>query len=608
MPPRFPREEHEKVPVIKNLVWATKILIKADKWYLISNILSQCASIIFGQFIQSVLLLKVLLSVIQGEGDFAYYVKCLVLFLVIGLVTEVITVWGDYMARIGEKNIFKSLNNMLFEKAAKVDVSSYEDPAFYDKYQRAANILTNGYFSTFSDNLATVIGSFISFVSVISVITSIDPSYLIFLLPVMLVFVVEIFRSKVFFKRDLKMTKNNRVKAYIQRTVFLRDFSKDMRTSNIFSVIMKRFYAAIKSNIEIIKKYGMKLFLFSILSSFCGEIFPIVGTYAYAGYQFAVSNNMDISGFSVVLSSINSVRGTTMSIARGFSDLTQVAFYFQNMRDFFEYESKITDGDREAGEFESLELKNVSFKYPSAKDYSLKDVNLKIEKGQTVAIVGINGAGKSTLVKLLLRFYDVTKGEILYNGINIKEYKQDSLRNRFATVFQDYKTFALSVNENVLCRECSEEDEEIARQALIKSGVWDKINTLENKGNTLLTREFDENGVGLSGGEAQKTAVARIFAKNFDIAILDEPSSALDPIAEYKMYENLIEATEDKTVIYISHRLSSAVLSQNIFVLENGMVIESGSHSELMQLKGKYSEMFTLQASAYKEEGDGDEE
>ena len=605
--PWIPYEEHEKVPVIKNLIWAIKILIKADKWFLISGIISEVATDLFKGFIQSVLFLKVLLTAITGKGDFSYYVKCLVLFFFIGIVSESISVWGDYVTNVGQKKIFKSLNNMLFQKASTVDVSCYEDPAFYDKYQRATDILTRGYFVMFSWNLSIVMGSLFSLVSIISIVSAIDPAYLIFLSPVLLVFPVEVFKSKVVFKRDIRMTTNNRIKSYIQRTVFLKDFSKDMRTSNIFESIMQRFENAIKSNIEIIKKYGFKLFLYSMVSSLFGELIPIAGTYAYAGYQFVAANNLDVSGFSVVLSSIRSVSDSAQGIARSFSDLTQVAFYFQNLRDFFEYEPKVTSGSIKAGEFESLELRNVWFKYPSAEKYSLRNVNLKIEKGQTVAVVGINGAGKSTLVKLLLRFYDVTEGEILYNGINIKDYEQNSLRERFATVFQDYKTFALSVNENVLCRECTPQDEELARQALIKSGVWDKVKSFEKKGSTLLTREFDENGAGLSGGEAQKTAVARIFAKEFDIAILDEPSSALDPIAENRMYENLIEATENKTVIYISHRLSSAVLSDNIFVIDKGTVIESGSHSELMNEGGKYSEMFTLQASAYKG-GDGCEE
>jgi ATP-binding cassette subfamily B protein len=281
--------------------------------------------------------------------------------------------------------------------------------------------------------------------------------------------------------------------------------------------------------------------------------------------------------------------------------MTAMALYFQNLRDFFEYESTVKAGEKEAGEFESIEFKNVSFKYPNTDKYSLQNLNLKINKGETVAVVGVNGAGKTTFVKLLLRFYDVTDGEILYNGVNIKEYDLDSLRSKFATVFQDYKTFALSVNENVICHECSDEEKEIAENALKQSGVWDKIKTLPNGADTVLTREFDDKGAGLSGGESQKTAVARMFARDFDIAILDEPSSALDPIAEYNMYENLIKATENKTVIYISHRLSSAVLSDRIIVLGGGTVIEAGSHNDLLAQGGEYARMFTLQASSYSE-------
>lgn len=601
----IPVHEDIKVLVFKNIIYALKILYKCHKPFMFWQILAQCSYMIFTLFIQSVLFLKILLSVVEGVGDFTYYVKMLMIFFAVGVLSEVIQVVTDYKGLVGHKIIFKSLNNMIFEKASKVDISCYEDPEFYDKYQRATEILTGGLFSAFSYTFATLIGGLISFFSVIGIVASIDPMYLLFLAPILLVFAVEVWKSRVVYKRDLSMTTNNRIKAYAQRTVFLKDFSKDIRTSNIFSVIKSRFDGAVQSNIQILKSYGMKLFIFSMVSSFLGELIPIAGTYAFAGYQFIVTKTLAISGFSVVLSSINSVREATTRIADSFSELSAVALYFQNLHDFFDYESKIISGSRKTDDFESLEFKNVSFKYPSAEKYSLKNVSLKINKGETTAVVGINGAGKTTFVKLLLRFYDATDGEILYNGINIKEYDIDDLRNRFATVFQDYKNFALSVNENVICRICDEEDKKIARDALIKSGVYDKIMTLSNGADTVLTREFDENGAGLSGGESQKMATARMFAKNFDIAILDEPSSALDPIAEYKMYENLISATKDKTVIYISHRLSSAVLSDKLFVLGGGSVLESGTHSELMNSDGVYAKMFALQASSYRK-GEGE--
>ncbi len=603
MPRRWvPVHEEVKVPVLKNVLYAIKILNKADKTIMPSVIIAQLATEVFSNFIQGILFLKVLLGIIEGNASFEYYFKILLLFFASAVIYEVIIIASDYAQNIALKRVFKGLNNMIFKKAGEVDVECYEDPVFYDAYQRATDILNHSVFMAFVMDLSMLIGDAIALVLVISVVTSIDPSYLIFLAPVAIVFIAEIAKSKLMYKRDLSMTTNHRIKAYSQRTVFLKDYSKDMRTSNIFSVILRRFNRAVESNIRIIKNYGWRLFGYSMLTSFFGELVPIVGTYSYATYRFTSDSSLDISGFSVVLASINSVRQTTTGIADSLAELTNMALYFQNLHDFFDYETKVVKGEKMPEELETLEFKNVSFRYPNTEDNVINNVSFKINRGETVALVGVNGAGKTTLVKLMLRFYDVTEGEILYNGVNIREYDTDALRRRFATVFQDYKTFALSVYENVMCHETDEEERAVAEQALRQSGVWDKITTLPQGAATVLTREFDEHGAGLSGGEEQKTAVARMFAKPFDIAILDEPSSALDPIAEYNMYENLIKATENKTVIYISHRLSSAVLSDKILVLDGGRLIEQGTHAELMSEGGEYAEMFTLQASRYRAE------
>lgn len=595
--------EQVKVPVMKNVIYAFKLIWNADKKLFLGYVLAQGASRFFSLFIQNILFLKVLLTVIDGERDFAVYVKYLLLFALVSLVLKALSWYGEYTHQFATKRVLKNLNNKIFEKAVQLDISCYEDPEFYDKYQRATLVLQAGYFDVLCYNIASMLGSIISFVCVVTTVTAIDPMYLLFLVPVLFVFAVELSKSKCVYKRDLEMTTNNRVKAYVQRTVFLKDFSKDIRTSNIFAVLMQRFERAINSNIKILKQYGVKLFVYSMVSSALSEFIPIIGTYALAGYQFIYKDTMTISGFSVVLSSINSVRSATLDIAEGFDELSQMALYFQNLKDFFNYQPKVVSGTVKAPEFESLELKNVSFRYPGAEKNSINDVSFKINKGETCAVVGINGAGKSTLVKLILRFYDVTEGQILYNGIDIREYDIDSLRIRFGTVFQDYKNFAVSVFENVMCRRCSEDDKKIAETALKQSGVWDKINSFAKGGDTVLTREFDENGAGLSGGENQKVSTARLFASDFDVAILDEPSSALDPVAEYKMYENLISLTKNKTVLYISHRLSSAVLSDKIFVISSGRLIETGSHSQLMSLDGEYAKMFKLQSKSYREEG-----
>lgn len=596
--------EPVKVPVLKNVIFALKLVWEADKRLLIGYFVTEISNKVLSMYVQNILFLKVLLSIIDGDADFKTYFTYLLLFFLVFLSVKVISAYAERTRLISTKVVYKRLNNKIFQKAIQLDVSCYENPEFYDKYQRATLVLSSSYYDLICWDVAAVVGGIIALICVIGTVTAINPMYLLFLLPVTLVFAIELLKSKAVYKRDLEMTTNNRIKAYIQRTMFLKEFSKDMRTSNIFAVLTQRFKTAIDANVLILKSYGVKLFIYSMISSLFSDFIPIIGTYAFAGYQFIFTQALSISGFSVVLASINSVRDSTLSIAEGFDEMTQMALFFQNLRDFFDYEPKITDGGKDAEEFQSIEFKNVSFTYPDTTKEILKNVSFKINKGETIAIVGVNGAGKSTLVKLLLRFYDANEGEILYNGINVKEYNVQSLRNAFATVFQDYKNFAVSVNENIMCHECSDEEKKIAEKALKQSGVWEKIASLPKGADTVLTREFEIDGAGLSGGENQKVSAARLFARDFEIAILDEPSSALDPIAEYKMYENLIDVTKDKTVIYISHRLSSAVLSDRIYVLGNGTILESGSHAELMAQGGEYSKMFTLQASSYKGESE----
>ena len=395
------------------------------------------------------------------------------------------------------------------------------------------------------------------------------------------------------------MTPYERQKDYVRRTILLKDFAKEIKTTNIFVVMEKRFRQAIEKNIGVIKKYGWKIALLEIFSDYFAEIVPVTGGFIYGCYRLIVLENLPVSEFSVLVSAITTCRNKIGHLAKYFAMQQKHCLWVQNLREFLEYETQIQSGDKIPDEFESLEFKNVSFKYKEDMDCILKNVSFKIEKGQTIAVVGHNGAGKTTLSKLLMRFYDVSEGEILYNGINIKEYDLAKYREKFASVFQDYRVFAMTVSENVLTEEVTEENKEIAVNALKMAGAYKKIGKLPEKENSLLTKEFDSEGVLLSGGETQKVTIARLFARDFSVAVLDEPSSALDPVAESKMYDALIEGTKGKTVIYISHRLSSATRSDKILVFNNGELVEQGNHLELMEKGGEYSEMFTLQASGY---------
>ncbi|MBQ7981561.1 MAG: ABC transporter ATP-binding protein, partial [Oscillospiraceae bacterium] len=242
---------------------------------------------------------------------------------------------------------------------------------------------------------------------------------------------------------------------------------------------------------------------------------------------------------------------------------------------------------------------NVSFGYNEKDGYILNNISMKLDPYSKIAIVGYNGAGKTTLIKLIMRLYDPNEGEILLDGVNIKEYDVEEYRRKIGTVFQDFKIFAATVKENVLLDFTENGSDEDVRKAIGKSGFAERLETLEQGLSTNLTTEFEEDGVNLSGGEGQKLAVARVFYKDANLIILDEPSSALDPIAEYHLNHSMLTAAENKSVVFISHRLSTTRIADRIYMLEKGRIIEEGSHAELLERKGKYAEMWRVQAGQY---------
>ncbi len=603
MKPDKKQKQKERFKNLKSTLYAVKICVQCAPLLLTAHTLTQTAYWFFTGFIQEILFLKLLLQLIEKGGSFKEYAVLVLIFAVAGLLAKAVDCITDYFVCTRMKYFYKNLNERIFKKAIEVDMSCYEDPEFYDKYKRATEIITGDHFMEFTWRLANVFAGTLTGTFLIIYIVSIDPKLLLILSVGIFVVLAGIAIGKIDVKKDKEMTPHKRSKEYVKRTVFLKDFSKDMRTSDIFAVMLGRLETAVETNRAIIKKYSFKMMLLEGISGFFGKAVPIAASYAYAAYRFVIKQDLAISDFSVIMTAVSNLKDVVNDLGQSISGVKKEVAYFENLKEFMGYESKVTGGSKPADELETLEFRNVCFTYPGAKKPSLTNLSLKINKGETIAVVGQNGAGKTTFVKLLLRFYDPDSGEILYNGTDIREYDIASLRKRLATVFQDYKVFALTVDENVLCREVENEaDSDITDSALRAAGIYERIAALPEGRNTVFTREFDEKGTGLSGGEQQKLCAARMFAKNFDFAILDEPSSALDPIAEYKMYESLIEATKEKTVIYISHRLSSAVLSDRIYVFENGSVIEYGTHDELMAAQGNYCEMFTLQASSYKDE------
>ena len=264
------------------------------------------------------------------------------------------------------------------------------------------------------------------------------------------------------------------------------------------------------------------------------------------------------------------------------------------------YQGSLTTEKRRDNKYE-IEFRNVSFKYPGSNSYALKNVNLKFNIGEKLAIVGMNGSGKTTFIKLLCRLYDPTEGTILLNGIDIRKYRYDEYMNIFSIVFQDFKLFAMPLGENVATS--SDYDKEKVLSVLEKAGFGERLEKMSKGLETHLYKQLDKEGVEISGGEAQKIAIARALYKDAPFIILDEPTAALDPVAEAEIYEKFSEMVDDRTAVYISHRLSSCKFCDEIAVFHEGRVVQKGTHFDLLQdSKGKYYELWNAQAQYYNNE------
>lgn len=603
------KKPRQRAHVIKNTAFMLGCGLKSAPLHMLMIYFAYIAENVYYAVVINVMFLETALSIIEGNGTFKEFFVKMCIIIVGKLLVDLLGYINVYTVRIKfEIKCESYINSLVFKKAQQVELGCYENPEFFDRYNRATWIVERGGFKRIIEGSAWVLGSVISLVMLVIYLISLDPFLLIFILCPVAIIAFRVAKNNLELALEKDMTPYEREKDYVRRTILLKDFAKEIKTTNIFVVLEKRFRGAVEKNIGVIKKYGWKIALLEIFSDYFAEIIPVTGGFVYGCYRLMVAEDIAISDFSVLVSAISTCRNKINNLAYYFSMQQKHCLWAQNLREFLDYEPKMKSGTLEPEEFSSLEFKNVYFRYSDDRDYVLKNVSFSIEKGQTIAVVGHNGAGKTTLSKLLMRFYDVTEGEILYNGINIKEYDLLKYREKFSSVFQDYRVFAMTVAENVLTEEVTEENKAIAVNALKLSGAYDKIGTLPHKEDSILTKEFDSEGVLLSGGETQKVTIARLFARDFDIAILDEPSSALDPVAESRMYDALLEGTRGKTVIYISHRLSSATQSDKILVFNKGELTEQGTHAELMSADGEYNEMFTLQASGYKEVEDVEEQ
>ncbi|MBQ8287278.1 MAG: ABC transporter ATP-binding protein [Clostridia bacterium] len=589
-----------------NNLYVLKIIQKVAPSFLPTYFLWSVLGSILDFFIYTWMMRKVVNDFQLGEP--MEKLAAIIIALLVGQVVfdVFITILRKVVYPRYQQKIVAAIEQSLFEKASKVELECYENPKFYDKYVRA---MDNSY-SRCMDVVYTV-DSLIWRVTSIStnalILVSIDPWLaLVALIPLLLGFVRK-YRNRLQKTRDDERRPIDRRQAYVQRSFYLGEYAKEMRLTAMPKLMIGYYKEALKDHIALQKKYGFKMaFLKTVGDTGPNLVVFLAGI--YAAYCTLISHTMLAGDFLVVFNTVGQVAWVLASLVTTLEEFRSHALYIEDYRYFLDYEPKIKKNANgipaSAG---TLSVENVTFRYAGADRDALQNINMTVRQGEKIALVGHNGSGKSTLVKLLLHLYEPTEGAVKLDGISLADYDQDSLKEQFAVVFQDFKLLSLSVAENILLRPLKEGDEERVTEALQKSGGWEKVSTLKNGIHTTLTREFDDEGAVLSGGEGQKVLLARAFACDSPIIILDEPSSALDPIAEYQMFRNMLEACEGRTLIFISHRLASAVLADHVYLLENGRIVEDGSHRALMEQNGRYAELFRKQAENYVKEVSRDE-
>ncbi len=552
--------------------------------------------------LSNVVLLKYIIDVVtSGVALYRAFVACAVFAGIIVFGTIGSTIFYEIFLPKQKEKLHYKLYSAIYEKAAKMDYQAYDNPEYYNDLVLAMNSMSERVDNVLSDT-QDIIQLMTSIISISAVIISIDPICLVFIaLCVGIMIPIGRLIAKVNVKRTEAMTPLDRKNLYFSRVFYLQDYAKELRLNPAGKMIENRYNLNVKDRLFTIAPFLRKQWQLY----FCQEALPMtllvyLGIALLMGYKAIVTKEITLGDFAATFNGANAVSRCVFDLTCWFAiSLRENSLYIDKFKKFMNAKEQIIGGENKTV-FEkpvTIKLENVSFTYPNNDKPTLKNINLEIKPYQKIALVGYNGAGKTTLTNLLLRLYDVTEGRITVDGTDIKEWDIPSYHKNYAAVFQDFSLFGATVGENVAMNSVPDKARVLAA---LRESSFDK--DLDNSTDTILLREFDESGLSLSGGEAQKVAVARAFYKQCPFAILDEPSANLDPVSEYSLNEAMSRAAADKTVIFISHRLSTTVMADVIYMLENGEIVESGSHEELMALGGKYAYMFNLQAEKYKEQ------
>ena len=493
---------------------------------------------------------------------------------------------------------------MHHRKCMETDFKNTENPDFLNDKETAFRCLSNNQngIEGMLHKLFFLGGNIFAILGYMTIISMLNGYVLLYLMINVAISFYFAYRARRFeHDRKDEISENDRRSGYVYDLMYNFAYGKELRINSLSGWIAGIFQNYKGKRLIIHKKIRWKYFRAGLIDTVMLIIREGV-IYAYLIYLI-LEGRMNIPEVTMYFAAI---AGFAEWINRLIGDVAHIRAQNLDVCDYRKFMEEEEERSEECiplpkGPYE-LEFRNVSFHYPGSEIMIYKKLNLKIPVGQRLAIVGHNGAGKTTFVKLLCRLYDVTEGEILLNGINIKRFRREEYFGIFSTVFQEVKILAFSAGENIALVEKENIDKAFMYQVLEQAGIAAKIDSLEKGVDTSLLKFLDDEGIELSGGENQKISIARALYKNAPIMVLDEPTAALDALAEYETYLNFNRMVGNKTAIYISHRLASTLFCDTIAMFENGEIVEYGSHEELLARKGKYQAMFETQAKYYKDE------
>lgn len=591
-------------------VWQNTVYVIKTAWVRDKSVLFVILAQIFLTVMISTVTMylpKTVVAQITSKVPVQTLVFTVLVFTIITVILQAIKNYFDSSAQPKRVLLRIRVLQDIVAKTITTDYANLEDKKFTDAKQNAQDAANGNKAST--EEIYPCLSNFgtnlLGFIVYVILLVSVNPLVLL-ITAATTIFGVMVRRraNKWRHDHDSESAAFNKRLWYLNSIGQNYEMAKDIR---LFAMIgwLKDIYAAnMKLVFDFDRKVQLKYFAADAVD--CMATFLREGiAYAYLIWQ-VLFFGMRVDSFVLLFAAIGGFSGWIMGILNEYSALSMHSLNYCRLRSYLEYPDKFSyEGGQtivlEKGKQYSLELKNVSFRYNGAEENTLENINLTIEPGEKLAVVGLNGAGKTTLVKLLCGLYDPTEGEVLLNGKNIREFNRKQYYALFTAVFQEFNILPESIAENVSQHTGSDIDDKKLRHSLQLADIDQKVNSFPNGANSLLVKNVNEDAVELSGGEMQKLMLARALYKNSPILILDEPTAALDPIAESKLYSRYNELSIGKTSIYISHRLASTRFCDRVILLDKKTVAECGTHNELMETGGKYAELFEIQSKYYRE-------